>query len=115
MKGACMKTTVTARHFKAHETLVEYAETAVEKLEHYYDGILKCEVKLSFEKAQNSVKVAEIILSVYKLKITSLQTSDDFNKSIDGAVVKVLAQLKKYKEKLHEKDRKQVRRVRAKV
>ena len=107
MKGACMKTTVTARHFKAHETLVEYAETAVEKL--------KCEVKLSFEKAQNSVKVAEIILSVYKSKITSLQTSDDFNKSIDGAVVKVLAQLKKYKEKLHEKDRKQVRRVQAKV
>jgi putative sigma-54 modulation protein len=110
-----MKTTVTSRHFKAHETLIEYAEAAVEKLERYYDGILKCEVKLSFEKARNSVKVAEVILSVYRSKITALQTSDDFNKSIDGAVEKVLAQVKKYKEKLHEKDRKQVRRVREKA
>jgi putative sigma-54 modulation protein len=110
-----MNTTVTSRHFKAHETLVEYAEGAVAKFERYYDGILKCEVKLSFEKARNSVKVAEIILSVYKSKITALHTADDFNKSIDGAVEKVLAQLKKYKEKLHSKDRKQVRRVRAKV
>ena len=78
-----MNTTVTSRHFKAHETMVEYAEGAVAKLERYYDGILKCEVKLSFEKARNSVKVAEIILTVYKTKITSMQTSDDFNKSID--------------------------------
>jgi putative sigma-54 modulation protein len=109
-----MNTTVTSRHFKAHETLVEYAEDAVAKLERYYDGILKCEVKLSFEKARNSVKVAEIFLSVYKSKITALHTSDDFNKSIDGAVEKVLVQLKKYKEKLHAKDRKQVRAVHAK-
>lgn len=110
-----MNTTVTSRHFKAHETLVEYAEDAAAKLERYYDGILKCEVKLSFEKARNSVKVAEIILSVYRSKMTSIQTSEDFNKSIDGALEKVLVQLKKYKEKLHEKDRKKVRRVRAKA
>lgn len=110
-----MNTTVTSRHFKAHETLVIYAEAAAEKLEHYYDGILKCEVKLSFEKARKSLKVAEIILSVYRTKITAMQTSDDFNKSIDGAVEKALAQLKRYKEKLHDKDRKQVRRVRAKA
>lgn len=109
-----MNTTVTSRHFKAHETLVEYADEAVAKLERYYDGILKCEVKLSFEKARNSVKVAEVILTVYKSKITALQKSDDFNKSIDGAVEKVLAQLKKYKGKLHSKDRKQVRRVQEK-
>jgi putative sigma-54 modulation protein len=110
-----MKTTVTSRHFKAHETLVEYAEEAVAKLERYYDGILKCEVKLSFEKARNSVKVAEVIVSVYRSKITAIQTSDDFNKSIDGAVLKVLAQVKKYKEKLHEKDRKEVLKARAKA
>jgi ribosome-associated translation inhibitor RaiA len=52
---------------------------------------------------------------VYKTKITAVQTSDDFNKSIDGAVEKALARLKKYKEKLHAMNRKQVRRVPAKV
>ena len=110
-----MNTIVTSRHFKAHETLVDYAQGSVEKLGHYYDGILKCEVKLSFEKTRNSVKKAEVIVTVYKSKITALGASDDFHKSIDGAVEKVLGRLKKYKEKLHSKDRKQVRRVRAKV
>lgn len=110
-----MNTTVTSRHFKAHETLIDYATGAVEKLDRYYDGIMKCEVKLSFQKSQNSLKVAEVILSVYRHKITALAESDDFHKSIDGAVDKALARLKKYKDKLHAKDRQQVRRVRAKV
>ncbi len=110
-----MNTTVTSRHFKAHETLVDYAKEAAEKLDRYYDGILKCEVKLSYHKAQNSVKAAEIILTVYRQKITGAAESEEYEKSIDAAVVKVLAQLKKYKEKLHAKDRKQVRRVRAKA
>ncbi len=109
-----MVTTVTSRHFKAHESLVEYARTSAQKLNHYYDGIIKCEVKLNFEKARNSVKIAEVIVTVYKTKITGLQRTEDFHKSIDGAVEKVLVQLKKYKEKLHAKNRKQVRKVRAK-
>jgi putative sigma-54 modulation protein len=110
-----MKTIVTSRHFKAHESLVDYAEEAVEKLSRYYDGIIKCEVKLSFEKARNSVKRAEIILSVYRNKIAAIHESEEFHKSIDGAVEKVLARLKKYKDKLHSKDRKQVRQVRSKA
>lgn len=110
-----MNTIVTSRHFKAHDTLVDYAKAAVEKLDHYYDGIIKCEVKLSFQKSHKSVKNAEIIVTVYKNKITAAAESDDFEKSVDGAVDKVLVRLKKYKEKLHAKDRKQVRRVRAKA
>jgi len=54
-------------------------------------------------------------VTVYKNKITAMGSSDDFHKSIDGAVEKVLVRLKKYKEKLHSKDRKQVRRVQAKA
>lgn len=110
-----MNTAVTSRHFKAHESLVDYAKAAVEKLEHYYDGIIKCEVKLSYEKSRNSVKIAEIMLSVYRNKITAVGEAEEFHRSIDEAVDKALARLKKYKEKLHAKDRKQVRRVRAKA
>ena len=109
-----MNTIVTSRHFKAHEELVDYAKDAAEKLDHYYDGILKCEVKLSYLKAKNSIKSAEVIVTVYKQKITALAESDDYHKSIDAAVAKTLVQVKKYKEKLHAKDRKQVRRVRSK-
>jgi putative sigma-54 modulation protein len=109
-----MRTTVTSRRFKAHESLVAYAQEAVERLLRYYDGILKSEVILQYEKARNSVKVAEIHLSVYSAVLTAKHRSDDFHKSIDGAVEKIEIQLKKFKDKLHRKDRKQVRRVRAK-
>ena len=110
-----MVTTVTSRHFKAHESLNHYAEMSVAKLDRYYDGIIKCEVKLSYEKARNSLKVAEVIATVYKSKLTGMGKTDEFSKSIDVAVEKVLAQLKKYKEKLHAKNRKQVRQAREKV
>jgi len=110
-----MTTTVTSRHFKAHHSLVEYAERAVDSLTHYYDGIIKCEVVLSYEKMRKSTKIAEVVLSVYRQKITATERSDDFEKSIDAAIGKILIQLKKYKERLHEKDRRTVRRVREKV
>ncbi len=109
-----MNTTVTSRHFRAHDELRDYAKEAVEKLDRYYDGIIKCEVKLSYHKAQNSVKAAEVIISVYRNKIAAMAESDDYHKSVDAAVEKVLARLKKYKDRLHSKDRKEVRRVRAK-
>ncbi|MBM4159509.1 MAG: ribosome-associated translation inhibitor RaiA [Ignavibacteria bacterium] len=110
-----MTTTVTSRHFKAHGTLVDYAKASVEKLDRFYDGIIKCEVKLSFEKSRNSVKIAEIIVTVYKSRLTGVARTEDFHKSIDAASEKVLVQLKKYKDRLRNKDRIQVRRVRAKV
>ncbi len=110
-----MTTTVTSRHFKAHATLVDYAKAAVEKLDRFYDGIIKCEVKLSFEKSRNSVKIAEIIVTVYKSRLTGVARTEDFQKSVDAAVEKVLVQLKKYKDRLRNKDRIQVRRVRAKI
>lgn len=109
-----MNIKVTARHFKAHDSLIEYAENSVEKLLRYYDGIIKGDVILSFEKARNSVKVAEVILSVYGTKLTGVTRTDDFFKSIDGSIEKVGVQLKKYKDRLHAKDRKQVRKVREK-
>ncbi|MBI3003912.1 MAG: ribosome-associated translation inhibitor RaiA [Ignavibacteriales bacterium] len=106
---------VTSRHFKAHPSLVEYAEAAVEQLAHFYDGIIKGEVILNYEKPRNSVKIAEVNLSVHNAKLTSVARTNDFSKSIDVAVEKVLVQLKKYKAKIHSKDRIAVRRVRQKV
>ena len=96
-----MKFTFTSRHFKAHETIKEFANTEIEKLSKFYDGIMKCEVILSFEKATNSVKTAEVILKINNHHvITAKEKTDDFIASIEGAVDKVAGQLKKYKEKL---------------
>jgi len=110
-----MSIRVTSRHFKAHSSLVDYASAAVNRLSHFYDGIIKGEVILVFENVRNSSKIAEVKISVYNATLTAKHTSDDFHKSIDKAVGKLEVQLMKYKEKLRSKDRVAVRRVRAKA
>ncbi|MCU0412295.1 MAG: HPF/RaiA family ribosome-associated protein, partial [Bacteroidetes bacterium] len=77
-------------------------------------GITRADVVLVFEKVHKSTKVAEISLKVYKEVLTGVGESEEFEKSIDIAVQKVRARLTKYKAKMREKDRIQVRRVRAK-
>ena len=97
-----MKVKFTARHFKAHDTLKDHAQAAIEGLTKYYDGILNAEVTLSFEKIQNSIKVAEIILGVNGKTLSATAKSEEFEKSIELAVEKVEAQLKKYKDKIRD-------------
>jgi putative sigma-54 modulation protein len=106
---------ITSRHFKAHETLLEYSEKAVRQLEHYFNGIVRADVTLSYEKTRKSTKVAEVKLSVYGTVLVAEAKTDDFFKSVDEAVDRVLVQLKRYKSRLREKDRTRVRKVRGKV
>jgi ribosomal subunit interface protein len=109
-----MNIQITSRHFKSHDTLSEYAKNAIEELKHFYDGILGAEVVFSYEKTRNSVKIAEISLTVYGTVLTSIGKSETFEKSVDLAIEKSKTRLKKFKEKLHAKDRKVVRKVRSK-
>ncbi|HTY10627.1 MAG TPA: ribosome-associated translation inhibitor RaiA [Bacteroidota bacterium] len=101
----------TARHFKPQESLREYAYDTVQKLERYYDGIVKSEVILGFERTRNSVKTAEIHLTVYGTLLKAVHKSDDYQKSIETAVAKLERQLVKYKSKLHEKEKSKVRKI----
>jgi putative sigma-54 modulation protein len=89
----------TARHFKAHDSLKDHATTHIENLTKFYDGILSAEVILSFEKVRDSIKIAEITMSVNGKVLKSVGKSEEFLKSIDIAVDKIEIQLKKYKEK----------------
>ncbi len=98
-----MRTKFTARHFRSHGTLKDYAITSVKKLEKFYDGIISAEVILSFEKPVDSVKIAEINLTVHGRMLTAVEHSEEFIKSIDLAVAKLERQLVKYKAKLHQR------------
>ena len=98
-----MNVQFTARHFKAHEGLKQYALGQVETLKKYYDGILNGTIILSFEKVNNSVKTAEISLSVYGTNLVAAEHSEDFYKSIDIADNKLERQLVKYKDKRRKK------------
>ncbi len=98
-----MNVQFTARHFKAHDGLKQYALSQVETLKKYYDGILNGTIILSFEKVKDSSKTAEISLSVYGTNLVAVEQSEDFYKSIDVAVNKLERQLVRYKDKRRKK------------
>jgi putative sigma-54 modulation protein len=104
----------TARHFRAHPELKMHAQDAVRKLHRYYDGIVAATVILSFERATNSVKTAEINLQVYGALLSATVSTEDFVKSIDAATEKLTQQLSKYKAKLRAKDKGKVRSIKQK-
>jgi ribosomal subunit interface protein len=91
----------TARHFKAHDTLKEFAEAELFKITKYYDGIIRSEVILSYDKPTNSIKTAEVIVHANNHHtFTAKESSDDFKISIESAIDKIAIQIKKFKEKL---------------
>ena len=101
----------TARKFKAHATLRSHATDAVSRLPRYYDGIVRGDVVLGFERPSNSVKWAEVTIHVHGNVLSAREHSEDFVKSIDLAIQKVERQLSKYKSRVRVKDKKTLRKV----
>ncbi len=94
-----MNITITARKFKAHDTLKEYINDEVASLEKYYDEILDVDIILSYQNSKESIKTAEIILQVPGQTLTATDKSDDFKKSVGLTVEKISRQLEKLKTK----------------
>jgi len=105
----------TARHFRPRPDVKEHALEQVRKLAKFYDGIVSATIVLSYERATNSVKTAEINLHVYGTVLSARVKSDDYVKSVDAAAEKLTVQLSKYKTKLRAKDKTTVRRIKSKV
>lgn len=97
-----MNITITARKFKAHDTLKEFIGAEVSSLQRYSDNILKTEVVLSFTNVKDSIKTAEIIMTVPGQILTATEESDDFKKSVSAATEKMMRQLQKFKTKKFE-------------
>jgi putative sigma-54 modulation protein len=96
-----MKFLFTARHFKAHDNLKETAQNEADKLKRFYDGLIGCEVILSYEKAVNSIKTAEVIITANSHHVfKAIESSEDFKVSLDSAFNKVEIQLRKFKDKI---------------
>ncbi|MCL6495986.1 MAG: ribosome-associated translation inhibitor RaiA [Ignavibacterium sp.] len=100
-----MNIQITARKFKAHETLKEFIKDELTSLQRFNDDIINADVKLSFQNTQNSIKIAEIILSIPRQKLTAKEESDEFKKSVAGAVEKLRNQLSTIKSKRTAKPR----------
>lgn len=94
-----MNISITARRFKAHETLKDFIKDELSSLNKFTEDILNAEVILSYQNTRESIKTAEISLNIPGHTIIAREDSDDFKKSISAAAEKVTRQLKKIKTK----------------
>ena len=106
-----METHFTARKFRAHKDVKDQALASVKRLDRFYDGIVRCDIILSYERKVNSVKTAEINLHVHGATLSATESSEEFLKSLELAVGKLERQLAKYKTKLRMKKKKTLRSV----
>jgi putative sigma-54 modulation protein len=96
-----MRITITARKFKLQESLKNFTQREVMRLEKYYNGIMDTEVILSWEKFY---RMAEIKMHVFGTMLTTQERADDMRKAIKLSIEKMERQLVKYKDKMHHFD-----------
>jgi ribosome hibernation promoting factor len=94
-----MNITITARKFKARETLKDYIKDEVKSLLKINDDIISAVVILSFQNSHDSLKKAEISIHLPGQTFVATEESDEFTKSVSTAVQKLLRQLKTLKSK----------------
>ncbi|NWG27756.1 MAG: ribosome-associated translation inhibitor RaiA [Ignavibacteriaceae bacterium] len=94
-----MNIKITARRFKARETLKEYIREEVKSLLRFNDSIISADVILSFQNSHDSIKKAEITLHIPGQTLIAAEESEEFTKSVSAAVAKLLRQLKTLKSK----------------
>lgn len=94
-----MNINITSRKFKAKDSLKEFINTEVKSLEKFSDNILDVDVVLSYLHLKDSLKTAEISVSVPGKKLIVSEESEEFSKSVTEGVNKLKRQLKKVKSK----------------
>ncbi len=94
-----MNIIITARKFKARETLKDHIKDEVKTLLKINDSIISAEVILSFQNSHDSVKKSEITLRIPGQTLVAAEESDEFTKSVSASVAKLLRQLKTLKSK----------------
>ena len=91
-----MQIDLTGHHVDITESLRDYVETKMEKIERHFDNVVDVHVILGVEKLRQK---AEATLHLSGSKIYADDTQEDMYAAIDGLVDKLDRQVKKHKEK----------------
>ncbi|MBU1098801.1 MAG: ribosome-associated translation inhibitor RaiA [Bacteroidetes bacterium] len=95
-----MNINITARKFRAKDTLTDHINKKIRTLEKYNSNIIDVDVIMSFTHLKDSIKKIEITVNIPGKVLAVSDESDDFRKSTDNAVDKLTRQLKKVKSKV---------------
>ena len=94
-----MNINITARKFKAKDSLKEFINEEVKSLEKFHDGILDVDVVLSYIHDKDSIKTAEVSVKITGKTLNISAESEEFSKSVSIVLDKLKRQLKKEKSK----------------
>ncbi len=100
-----MEVKINSVHFNADQRLVDFIDKKVNKLDTFFDGIIKADVTLKVAKPEVAKnKVAELKLSIPATdNLFAKKQADSFEEATDLAIDAIKRQLDKYKEKLKNK------------
>jgi len=95
-----MNLKISSVHFDADKKLLDLIEKKIQKLEHYYSGLIGAEVKLKINNDhEKENKVVEVRLEVPGNDLFAKRECKTFEEAVDQIVDTLKTQLIKYKEK----------------
>lgn len=99
-----MKVDIQSIHFTADKKLLEFIADKLEKVNTFHSGIKSADVYLRLEKdAEKENKAVEVKLNMNGIDVFAKENSSTFEAATDLVLDKVVAQVKKHKEKLQVK------------
>ncbi len=94
-----MNIQITARKFKAHDTLKEFIKDELSSLEKFNDDIISADVILSYQNSSNSIKKVEVVLSIPGQILNAADQTEDYKTAVTSVAEKLRRQLKTIKSK----------------
>ena len=96
-----MTVKIQSVHFDADKKLVEFIQERIDKLTHFYDGIITSDVTLRVDKSSDSEnKIAEIKVHVAGNDLFVKKQCKSFEEAVDTSIEALKIQVKKHKEKI---------------
>ncbi|MEI6881700.1 MAG: ribosome-associated translation inhibitor RaiA [Bacteroidetes bacterium] len=99
-----MKVDIQSIHFDADQKLLDFINKKIEKVGTYYEDIRSIDVYLRLEKdAEKENKTVEVKINMNNNPIFAKEHSSTFEAATDMVLDKLVAQVKKHKEKIQAK------------
>lgn len=99
-----MKVDIQSIHFDADQKLLDFINKKIEKVGTYYEDIRSIDVYLRLERdAEKDNKTVEVKINMNHNPIFAKEHSSTFEAATDMVLDKLVAQVKKHKEKLQAK------------
>lgn len=96
-----MNVKIQSVHFDADKKLLAFVQEKINKLNHYYDGIISGDVTLKLDKSDDTAnKIAEIRLHIPGNDLFAKKQCKSFEEAVDLSLEALKTQVKKHKEKV---------------